>query len=175
MISAGALGLPEPEEIAPDFVGNAQIKALAATRASGLPALADDSGFCVAALGGAPGIYSARWAGPGKDFPAAMARVNREMADPTDRRAWFVAALCVAWPDDHTETFVGRIDGVATWPPRGDKGFGYDPMFIPAGGPATFGEMDAAEKHAVSHRARAFAQFLVTCLRLDARPDPPRQ
>jgi XTP/dITP diphosphohydrolase len=175
VISAGALGLPEPEEIAPDFVGNAQIKALAATRASGLPALADDSGFCVAALGGAPGIYSARWAGPGKDFPAAMARVNREMAGATDRRAWFVAALCVAWPDDHTETFVGRIDGMATWPPRGDKGFGYDPMFIPAGSTATFGEMDAAEKHAVSHRARAFAQFLLTCLRLDARPDPPGQ
>jgi XTP/dITP diphosphohydrolase len=175
VISAGALGLPEPEEIAPDFAGNAQIKALAATRASGLPALADDSGFCVAALGGAPGIYSARWAGPGKDFPAAMARVNREMAGATDRRAWFVAALCVAWPDDHTETFVGRIDGMATWPPRGDKGFGYDPMFIPAGSTATFGEMDAAEKHAVSHRARAFAQFLVTCLRLDALPDPPGQ
>ena len=131
VISAGALGLPEPEETATDFVGNARIKALAAARASGLPALADDSGFCVAALGGTPGVYSARWAGSGKDFAAAMARVNREMANAADRRAWFVAALCVAWPDDHTETFVGRIDGVATWPPRGDKGFGYDPMFVP--------------------------------------------
>jgi XTP/dITP diphosphohydrolase len=171
VISAGTLGLPEPEETAPDFVGNARIKALAAARASSLPALADDSGFCVAALGGAPGVYSARWAGSSKDFAAAMARVNREIADGADRRAWFVAALCVAWPDDHTETFVGRIDGVATWPPRGDKGFGYDPMFVPAGTTATFGEMDAAEKHAVSHRARAFAQFLAACLRLDAVAD----
>jgi XTP/dITP diphosphohydrolase len=175
VLSAGTLGLPEPEETAPDFVGNARIKALAAARASRLPALADDSGFCVAALAGAPGIYSARWAGSAKDFAAAMARVNREMADTADRRAWFVAALCVAWPDDHTETFVGRIDGVATWPPRGDKGFGYDPMFIPNGSTETFGEMDAAEKHAVSHRARAFAQFLVACLRLDAAPDLPGQ
>ena len=175
VLSAGTLGLPEPEETAPDFVGNARIKALAAARASRLPALADDSGFCVAALAGAPGIYSARWAGSAKDFAAAMARVNREMADTADRRAWFVAALCVAWPDDHTETFVGRIDGVATWPPRGDKGFGYDPMFIPNGSTETFGEMNAAEKHAVSHRARAFAQFLVACLRLDAAPDLPGQ
>ena len=164
VISAGALGLPEPEETAPDFVGNARIKALAAAQASGLPALADDSGFCVAALAGAPGIYSARWAGSAKDFAAAMARVNREMGAAADRRAWFVAALCVAWPDDHTGTFVGRIDGVATWPPRGTKGFGYDPMFIPAGGTATFGELGATEKHAVSHRARAFAQLLAACL-----------
>ena len=170
VISAGALGLPEPEETATDFVGNARIKALAAARASGLPALADNSGFCVAALGGAPGVYSARWAGSGKDFAAAMARVNREMANAADRRAWFVAALCVAWPDDHTETFVGRIDGVATWPPRGDKGFGYDPMFVPAGSVATFGELDAADKHTVSHRARAFAQLLKACLRFDADP-----
>jgi XTP/dITP diphosphohydrolase len=170
VISAGALGLPEPEETATDFVGNARIKALAAARASGLPALADDSGFCVAALGGTPGVYSARWAGSGKDFAAAMARVNREMANAADRRAWFVAALCVAWPDDHTETFVGRIDGVATWPPRGDKGFGYDPMFVPAGSVATFGELDAADKHTVSHRARAFAQLLKACLRFDADP-----
>jgi XTP/dITP diphosphohydrolase len=159
VISAGGLGLPEPVEDAPDFVGNARIKALAASRASGLPALADDSGFCVAALRGAPGVHSARWAGQAKDFAAAMARVNREMADATDRRAWFIAALCLAWPDEHTETFVGRIDGTTTWPPRGTKGFGYDPMFIPNGVAATFGEMDAAEKHAVSHRARAFAQL----------------
>jgi XTP/dITP diphosphohydrolase len=163
VISAGALGLPEPVEDAPDFFGNARIKALAATRVSGLPALADDSGFCVAALRGAPGVHSARWAGEAKDFAAAMARVHREMADAEDRRAWFVAALCLAWPDQHTETFVGRIDGTTTWPPRGAKGFGYDPMFVPDGCAITFGEMDAAEKHRVSHRARAFAQMLAAC------------
>ena len=164
VVSAGALGLPEPPEDAPDFVGNARIKALAAARASGLPALADDSGFCVAALNGAPGVYSARWGGAAKDFAAAMTRVHREMGDAADRRAWFVAALCLAWPDGHTETFVGRVDGTATWPPRGDKGFGYDPMFVPCGSGKTFGEIDAAEKHTVSHRARAFAQLLVACL-----------
>ncbi|MEJ0018869.1 MAG: non-canonical purine NTP pyrophosphatase [Acetobacteraceae bacterium] len=179
VVSAGDLGLPEPPEDAPDFAGNARIKALAAARASGLPALADDSGFCVAALDGAPGVVSARWAGPGKDFAAAMARVHREMGATGDRRAWFVAALCLAWPDGHTDTFVGRVDGTTTWPPRGDKGFGYDPMFVPADGtptpgtlapgmpapaPPTFGEMDPAAKHAVSHRARAFAQFLAACL-----------
>ena len=163
VISAGELGLPEPAEDAPDFVGNARIKALAATQASGLPALADDSGFCVAALGGAPGVQSARWAGPTKDFAAAMARVNAMMADASDRRAWFVAALCLAWPDGHTETFAGRVDGTATWPPRGDKGFGYDPMFLPADSPKTFAEMDPAEKHAVSHRARALIQVLAAC------------
>jgi XTP/dITP diphosphohydrolase len=164
VVSAGDLGLPEPPEDAPDFVGNARIKALAAARASGLPALADDSGFCVAALSGAPGVYSARWAGAAKDFAGAMARVHREMDAATDSRAWFVAALCLAWPDDHTETFVGRVDGTAIWPPRGDKGFGYDPMFLPAGATRTFGELDPAEKHAVSHRARAFAQFKAACL-----------
>ena len=163
VVSAGDLGLAEPAEDAPDFVGNARIKALAATRTSGLPALADDSGFCVAALGGAPGVHSARWAGPGKDFAAAMARVHRDMAAAEDRRAWFIAALCLARPDGHTETFVGRVDGTATWPPRGAKGFGYDPMFLPAGGTATFGEIDAALKHTISHRARAFAQLLAAC------------
>ena len=167
VVSAGALGLPEPEEDAPDFVGNARIKALAATRSSGLPALSDDSGFCVAALGGVPGIYSARWAGAGKDFAAAMARVHRELGDAADRRAWFIAALCLAWPDGHTETFMGRVDGTATWPPRGSRGFGYDPMFIPNGTAATFGEMDKAAKHELSHRARAFAQMMAACL------DPP--
>lgn len=161
--SAGALGLPEPPEDAPDFVGNAHIKALAATQASGLPALADDSGFCVAALNGAPGIYSARWAGAPKDFGAAMARVNREIGQATDRRTWFVAALSLAWPDGHTETFVGRVDGTATWPPRGTHGFGYDPMFVPAGCTTTFGEMTAAEKHKLSHRARAFSQLIAAC------------
>ena len=164
VVSVGDLGLPEPPEDAPDFVGNARIKALAAARASGLPALADDSGFCVAALGGAPGIYSARWAGDSKDFAAAMARVHRETDDAADKRAWFIAALCLAWPDGHTETFVGRVDGVATWPPRGNQGFGYDPMFVPTGATRTFGELDPAEKHTLSHRARAFAQFLPACL-----------
>jgi non-canonical purine NTP pyrophosphatase (RdgB/HAM1 family) len=163
VVSAGALGLPEPPEDAPDFIGNARIKALAAARLSGLPALADDSGLCVAALNGAPGVYSARWGGSGKDFVAAMTRVQQEMGDPADRRAWFVAALCLAWPDGHTETFVGRVDGTVIWPPRGDKGFGYDPMFVPCGGGKTFGEIDAVEKRTVSHRARAFAQLLVTC------------
>jgi XTP/dITP diphosphohydrolase len=163
VVSAAALGLPEPEENAPDFAGNARIKALAAATATGLPALSDDSGFCVAALGGAPGVHSARWAGPAKDFAAAMETVNLRMADATDRRAWFVAALCLAWPDGHTETFLGRIDGTAVWPPRGTRGFGYDPMFVPAGETQTFGEIDPDAKHAVSHRARAFAQMLRSC------------
>jgi XTP/dITP diphosphohydrolase len=163
VVSAAALGLPEPVEDAPDFAGNARIKALAAATAAGLPALSDDSGFCVAALGGAPGVLSARWAGSSKDFAAAMATVNQRIGDDPDRRAWFVAALCLAWPDGLTKTFIGRIDGLAVWPPRGDRGFGYDAMFVPAGGMLTFGEMDPAEKHAVSHRARAFAQTLATC------------
>jgi XTP/dITP diphosphohydrolase len=173
-ISAASLGLPEPEEDAPDFVGNARIKALAAARMSGLPALADDSGFCVAALNGAPGVHSARWAGPAKDFSHAMQRVNREVADAQDRRAWFVAALCLAWPDCHTETFVGRVDGQAIWPPRGSKGFGYDPMFVPTGAAAAFGEMDSAEKHTLSHRTRAFAQLMRACLLADAEPGEQR-
>lgn len=162
-VSAGALGLPEPQEDAPDFVGNARIKALAAAAASGLPALADDSGFCVAALSGAPGVHSARWAGPGKDFSCAMARVHEQMVAGVESRAWFVAALCLAWPDGHTTTFVGRVDGEVVWPPRGELGFGYDPMFLPRGGTLTFGEMDPRQKHAVSHRARAFAQLEAVC------------
>jgi XTP/dITP diphosphohydrolase len=163
VVSAGALGLSEPVEDAPDFAGNARIKALLAATATGLPALADDSGFCVAALGGDPGVLSARWAGPRKDFAAAMAAVHDRMADAADRRAWFVAALCLAWPDGETRTFIGRVDGVAIWPPRGDKGFGYDPMFLPRGASETFGEIDPATKHAISHRARAFAQVLAAC------------
>jgi XTP/dITP diphosphohydrolase len=163
VISAAALGLPEPEEDAPDFTGNARIKAMAAATASGLPALSDDSGFCVAALHGAPGVYSARWAGPSKDFSAAMATVHERIGDNLDRRAWFIAALCVAWPDGHTQTFVGRTDGAIVWPPRGDRGFGYDPMFVPAGCQQTFGEMNPDDKHAISHRARAFAQVLASC------------
>ena len=163
VVSAAALGLSEPEEDAPDFAGNARIKALAAARASGLPALSDDSGFCVAALDGAPGVLSARWAGPEKDFAAAMALVRERVADSPDRRAWFIAALCLAWPDGHTETFLGRVDGALVWPPRGGFGFGYDPIFLPIGATETFGEMDPAAKHAVSHRARAFAQVLTAC------------
>ncbi len=163
MISAGALDLPEPDETAPDFAGNARIKALAAAEASGMPAFSDDSGFCVAALGGAPGVLSARWGGPEKDFSKAMAMVNDRVGAAQDRRAWFVAALCLAWPDGHTETFQGRVDGTMVWPPRGDKGFGYDPMFVPLGGTATCGEMDPDAKHAISHRARAFAQVLAAC------------
>jgi XTP/dITP diphosphohydrolase len=164
VVSAGDLGLPEPVEDAPDFTGNAQIKALAAAHATGLTALADDSGFCVAALNGRPGVHSARWAGPDKDFTAAMARVNREIGENPDHRAWFIAALCLGWPDGHTETFVGRVDGTAVWPPRGALGFGYDPMFLPTGAAQTFGEMLSEAKHAVSHRAQAFAQLLAACL-----------
>ncbi len=162
-VSAGAIGLPEPEESAADFVGNARIKAMAATAASGLPALADDSGFCVAALGGAPGVHSARWAGADKDFSVAMARVQDQVGASTERRAWFVAALCLAWPDECTVTFVGRVDGDMVWPPRGTRGFGYDPMFLPRGGMLTFGEMEPAEKNAISHRARAFTQLVSAC------------
>ncbi|MDA8251956.1 MAG: non-canonical purine NTP pyrophosphatase [Rhodospirillales bacterium] len=164
VVGAGALGLPEPEETAPDFVGNARLKALAAARAVGGPALADDSGFCAAALGGAPGVVSARWAGPGGDFAAAMARVQREVGTNADRRAWFTAALSLGWPDGHADSFLGRVEGQLAWPPRGTRGFGYDPMFVPLGATLTFGEMAPAAKHAVSHRARAFAQFAAACL-----------
>ena len=163
VVSAGALGLPEPVEDAPDFVGNARLKALSAAQASGLPALADDSGFSVAALGGAPGVLSARWAGPGKDFAAAMARVHREMAGHADRRAWFTCALSLAWADGVTATFLGRAEGTVAWPPRGGRGFGYDPMFVGLGSTETYGEMDPARKHATSHRARAMAQLLLSC------------
>jgi XTP/dITP diphosphohydrolase len=166
VVSAGQLGLPEPVEDAPDFAGNARLKALAAAEASGLPALSDDSGFCVAALDGAPGVLSARWAGPAKDFAGAMARVEQQMAaaGTTDRRAWFVCVLCVAWPDGHTDLFEGRVDGTAVWPPRGIHGFGYDPMFVPETATQTFGEMTPEEKHARNHRARAFAQLIAACL-----------
>jgi len=163
VLSAGVLGLPEPVEDAPDFAGNARLKALAAATALAMPALADDSGFCVAALGGAPGVHSARWAGPNKDFSAAMARVHREAGAAAERAAWFISVLCLAWPDGHAEMFEGRVDGDFVWPPRGERGFGYDPMFVPAGDRQTYGEMDPAEKHATSHRARAFAKLLVAC------------
>ncbi|MFS3134220.1 RdgB/HAM1 family non-canonical purine NTP pyrophosphatase [Gluconacetobacter sacchari] len=164
VVSAGQLGLPEPEETADSFAGNAALKAVAAARAGGLPALADDSGLCVAALGGAPGIYSARWAGPDKDFPGAMARIDEAIGDDSDRSAWFVSVLCLAWPDGTLRTFEGRIDGAITWPPRGGHGHGYDPIFTPAGETRTFAEMPEAEKNAISHRARAFAAFRAACL-----------
>jgi XTP/dITP diphosphohydrolase len=158
-VSAGTLGLPEPEETGDTFEANAELKAKAAAEASGLPALADDSGLVVPALGGAPGIYSARWAGPGKDFLVAMERVHRELGDK-NRDAMFVALLALAWPDGRTELFRGEVAGRLIWPPRGERGFGYDPMFVPAGGTLTFGELDTEEKHRISHRARAFANLV---------------
>lgn len=159
VVSAGSLGLPEPEETETTFTGNARLKALAAATASGLPAIADDSGLCVDALNGAPGIYSARWAGAGKDFSVAMARVNDELGDKA-RTAHFICALCVAWPDGHTETVEGRVDGTLAWPPRGANGFGYDPMFLMDGQRQTYGEMTRADKEADNHRARAFRQLV---------------
>lgn len=160
VVSAGDLGLPEPEETGDSFAANAELKARAAAEASRLPALADDSGLEVAALGGAPGIYSARWAGPGKDFGLAMARVERELQGNADRRARFVCALCLAWPDGETATFLGTVDGGLVFPPCGGRGFGYDPIFRPDGYDITFGEMDPAEKDRISHRADAFAKLV---------------
>ncbi len=157
IVSAAALGLAEPEETEPDFAGNARLKALAAARASGMPALADDSGLCVAALGGAPGVLSARWAGEPRDFSHAMARVERALGDAADRSAWFVCVLCLAWPDGEAALFEGRVDGALRFPPAGGHGFGYDPIFVPAGEARSFGEMPPSEKHATDHRARAMA------------------
>ena len=174
--SAGELGLPDPEETGTTFAENARIKAVAAARASGKPAFADDSGLVVDALDGEPGIHSARWAGPDKDFRAAMNRIQtllieRGATTPEQRHAHFIAALCLAWPDGHVEVFEGRVDGVAVWPPRGDKGFGYDPLFRPNGFDITFGQMSPEEKHGLppqgqglSHRARAFMKLAETCL-----------
>jgi len=162
-VGAAASGLPEPEETGTTFEANAELKAKAAAQASGLPALADDSGLVVPALDGAPGIYSARWAGPKKDFALAMARVERELAGKPDRGARFVAVLSLAWPDGHCESFRGEVEGSLVFPPRGGRGFGYDPIFLPAGGTATFGEMDPAAKHAISHRAKAFAKLTAAC------------
>ena len=164
-ISAGDLGLPEPEETGDTFTANAKLKALASATASGLPALADDSGLAVTALGGDPGIYSARWAGPAKDFDLAMRLVHEKLGDNPDRTAAFIAVLCLAWPDGHTECFEGRCEGEIVWPPRGDACFGYDPVFRPAGESRTFAEMEAQEKHAISHRARAFDGLLDHCFR----------
>jgi XTP/dITP diphosphohydrolase len=173
-VSAGELGLPEPEETGSTFIENARIKALAATKATDLPAFADDSGLAVDALGGEPGIFSARWAGPDKNFSRAMQTIEDKLRtlNGPNRNAQFVAALCLAWPDGHTEDFEARVDGILVWPPRGDKGFGYDPIFLPDGFDRTFGEMDAEEKHGLpprgkglSHRARAFLQLAQACLR----------
>lgn len=163
VVSAGDLDLPEPEETGTTFVANAELKARAAARASGHPALADDSGLEVRALDGAPGIYSARWSGPERDFDFAMARVNQELGAAADRRANFTCALSLAWPDGHVETFEGKVFGDLVWPPRGDKGFGYDPIFRPDGHAITFAEMEPADKHAMSHRADAFRQLVAGC------------
>jgi XTP/dITP diphosphohydrolase len=160
VVSAGQLGLPEPEETGNTYAANAALKAHAAAQAAKLPALADDSGVSVTALNGDPGIYSARWAGPTKDFSVAMRKVHDALGDTKDRRAAFVCVLAVAWPDGTLDSFEGRIEGTLVWPPRGDKGFGYDPMFVPIGGAQTFGEMDPAAKHAISHRAVAFQQLV---------------
>ena len=179
--SAGELGLAEPQETGRSFADNARIKAAAAAQATDLPAFADDSGLVVDALGGEPGIHSARWAGPDKDFRAAMNRIQtllieRGARNAEQRRAHFVAALCLAWPDGHVEQFEGRVDGIVTWPPRGDAGFGYDPLFLPDGFDRTFGQMSADEKHGLppkgkglSHRARAFVKLADACLRDGAR------
>lgn len=179
--SAAELGLPEPEETGTTFEENSRIKAISAAKATGLPALADDSGLCVTALDGQPGVYTADWAekddGSGRDFLMAMQKVENALqecnASDQDRSGKFVAVLCLAWPDDHVEYFRGEVHGTLIWPPRGDAGFGYDPVFLPDGYNRTFGEMTASEKHgwdssrpdeALSHRARAFAKFATTCL-----------
>ncbi|MCB1455688.1 MAG: non-canonical purine NTP pyrophosphatase [Nitratireductor sp.] len=180
--SAGELGLPEPEETGETFEANAYTKAFSAASATGLPALSDDSGLCVDALGGAPGVHTADWAekpdGSGRDFMMAMQKVEAQLqawnaVRPEDRKARFVAVLCLAWPDGHAEYFRGEVEGTLVWPPRGTSGFGYDPVFLPDGYDRTFGEMEATEKHGweagrgdlgLSHRARAFARFATACL-----------
>jgi XTP/dITP diphosphohydrolase len=165
-VPASTLGLAEPEETETTFIGNALIKAHAAAQAAGTPALSDDSGLCVDALNGEPGVYSARWAGPRKDFRDAMKLVHDRLRESgaKERTAHFVCALAIAWPDGHAETFEGRVSGSLVWPPRGTLGFGYDPMFVPEGFQITFGEMPPAQKHGMSHRARAFAKFVEACL-----------
>lgn len=176
-VSAASLNLPEPVEDGDTFIANALIKARAAAFAAKLPALADDSGICVAALDGAPGIYSARWAGESKDFGHAMEKVEaglreRDCVTPAQRKAWFISALALVWPDGHEEIVEGRVDGTLVWPPRGAAGFGYDPMFLPDGETRTFGEMTSEEKHGLpplgkglSHRARAFIELAERCLK----------
>ena len=173
VISAGDLGLDEPVEDGDTFIANAEIKALAAAKASGHVALADDSGLCVHALGGEPGVYSARWAGPGKDFKVAMQAVEEALSaalvkDPShDRTAHFACALTLAWPDGHVESFEGQVHGVMTWPATGHKGFGYDPTFVPNGFDITFAQMDPAQKHTLSHRANAFKKLVAACFVAD--------
>ena len=161
ILTAGQLNLPEPDETETTFAGNAMLKARHAAALSGEVALADDSGMSVAALDGAPGIFSARWAGPGKDFAVAMKKVEDRLEEigATDRAAWFTSALAVAWPDGPCVVVEGEVHGQLTFPPRGDRGFGYDPIFIPEGGDLTFGEMEPAAKEAISHRTRAFAKL----------------
>jgi|HubBroStandDraft_3_1064219.scaffolds.fasta_scaffold198816_1 XTP/dITP diphosphohydrolase len=175
-ISAREMGLDEPEETGTSFSENARIKACAAALASGLPAFADDSGLVVEALDGAPGIHSARWAGPDRNFSRAMGEIENKLraqgaTTPESRKAHFVSTLCLAWPDGHVEEFEGRVDGTLVWPPRGDMGFGYDPIFLPGGYERTFGEMTSEEKHGLpprglglSHRARAFRKLAEACL-----------
>ena len=165
MVSAAELGLPEPVESGATFAANAEIKATSAARLSGLPAMADDSGLVVEALGGAPGILSARWAGPGRDFVLAMKKVEDDLKGATDRRAQFACALTLCWPDGHMQTFMGEVHGRLVWPPKGTRGFGYDPMFVADGHDITFGEMEPAAKHAISHRAVAFGKLAAACLR----------
>jgi XTP/dITP diphosphohydrolase len=179
-VSAGDLGLAEPVETEETFEGNARLKALAAANGSGLPALADDSGLQVDALEGAPGVYSARWAGPGKDFGLAMQRVHDALAekgawDGLPPRANFISVLCLAWPTGEHRLFEGRVYGTLRWPPRGGNGFGYDPIFVPDGETRTFGEMEPAEKYAISHRTRAFEAFKRHCLeKVEARGPAPK-
>ncbi len=170
VVGAATLGLPEPEETATTFEANATLKAHAAAKASKLPALADDSGLVVPALGGEPGVHSARWAGSGRDFSLAMRTVEDRLQGKSDRRAYFVAALALAWPDGHAEVFCGEAHGALVWPPRGSRGFGYDPMFQPEGHTRTFGEMDPAEKHGISHRADAFRKLVEACFAGHAAP-----
>ncbi len=167
LTSVSELNHVEPDETGDTFKANAELKALAAATQSGIPALADDSGLCVEALNGQPGIYSARWAGPQKDFDFAMEKVRLGLIEEgtLNTRAYFIAGLALAWPDGHVEYFEGRVDGDLVWPPRGLKGFGYDPMFIPDGHEITFGEMEPDAKHAMSHRAHAFKQLIDACFK----------
>ncbi len=164
-VTAGDLNLPEPEETGKTFAENAILKALAAAQASGKVSLADDSGLAVNALNGDPGIYSARWGGPDKDFNLAMEKVHKALGDTEDRSAYFVCVLAMGWPDGHSEVFGGRVNGTIVWPMRGDKGFGYDPVFQADGYDITFAEMEPSDKHAISHRANAFELLVKHCLK----------
>ena len=163
VVSAGELGLPEPEETGQTFIANAELKALSASLGANVIALADDSGLAVDGLNGAPGIYSARWAGPKKDFGLAMKKIENALGQNPDRNAQFICALSLAWPDEHCDTFEGKVAGKLTFPPRGTEGFGYDPIFTPEGFDITFGEMNPSKKHEMSHRADAFRQLVAAC------------